>query len=909
MADIATLGIRVTTDGVQQASSNLDKLSKSSDTAAAAADRVDKTWQKATFSPQKLLTANESLKRYRQELDASAGASKRLADEAARNATALLRENGVRDRLSALLATNRGQRILEAEAARRTAEGIGKTTAGYTAAGLSAKQLVAAQRQLPAQFTDIFTTLAAGQSPLQVFLQQGGQLKDVFGGVGPALRASAGYIAGLVNPITIVAAVVAGLGLAWKQQQDRLDEFNISLAKTNNFIGLTAQQLAEFTAEIDAAGDATAGAATETVNRIVAGGRLTQEQFRQISQSVAEFSTLTGESIDSIVKKYEELAKDPLDALLKLNESERFLTQAQYDRVKALQDEGRQHDAATEAIRIYAENMDRATQQVRGNLSEIARLWIDVKNAASAAWQEIGNVADAIAGVTRRQAEANVRLVAGLAASARNLSYPGMLGAATGYVRNIPNVLSGPRADFSDVSARVLGSSQVIDSAAVRAQQQAEEKFQQVTLRYLTDRERLAKEIADIEAAGLKAGASRAEIEKQIARAQQAAAERAAKGSGGRKGAAATDYSASILAQLRQQIALNEEQARSEENLTASQRLRVRVLEQLDALGGKVTASQRAQIKAELDALESSDARTTALQAEKRLKEDLLRLNNQLAASEANRARSNQADLMSIGRGGDFVEEARRRLDIEREYEDGLRALRDRGIAEDSDSYRQQEAALRASRDRMLDMERDYFEQRKAMQADWRNGAVRALEDYMAEANDVASRTAEAIDGVLNSLQGTFEEFFRTGKLDWKGFLDDINAELARFFSQQLVKQLLSSFGGGAQSGAMASGSASSGIDLAGIIGSFFGGGRASGGPVRGNKLYEVGERGPELLQMGGRNYMIPGRDGYVQPNVSTQGGDLYQNIYLQGRIDKRSTDQLATESMRKQNLARRRTG
>ncbi|QLQ28524.1 MAG: phage tail tape measure protein [Pseudoxanthomonas sp.] len=818
MADIATLGIKVTTEGVAQASSDLDKLGRSGANAAVGAQKVVPAMDKAA---------------------------------------------------------------------------------------VSAKQLQFATRQLPAQFTDIFTGLASGQAPLQVLIQQGGQLKDTFGGVGPALRASVGYIAGLINPITLVAGAVAGLGLAWKQQQDRLDEFNISLAKTNNFIGLTAQQLAEFTAEIDAAGDATAGAATETVNRIVAGGRLTQEQFRLISQSVAEFSSLTGESIDSIVKKYEDLARDPLDALLKLNESERFLTRAQYDRVKALQEEGRQQDAATEAIRIYAENMDRATQQVRGNLSEIAKLWIDVKNAASGAWQEIGNVADAIAGVTRRQAEANTRLIAGLAASARNLSYPGMLGAATGYVRNIPNVLRRPSADFSDVSTRVLSGSQVVDSAAVRAQQQAEEAFDRLRVSNLSKAAKLEEEIADIRKKGLAAGKEESEIQKAIADARARYKESLPKGPKG------TDYSASILAQLRQQIALNEEQARSEENLSASQRLRVRILEQLDALGGKVTASQRAQIKAELEALESSDARAQAMQAEKRLKEDLLRLNNQLAASEANRARANQADLMAIGRGGDAVERARRALDIEREYEDGLRALRDRGIAEDSDSYRQQEAALRASRDRMLDMERDYYAQRDAMQADWKNGAVRAFEDYMAEANDVAGRTAEAIDGVLNSLQGTFEEFFRTGKLDWKGFLDDINAELARFFSQQLVKQLLSSFGGGAQSGAMASGGASSGIDWAGIIGSFFGGGRASGGPVLKGRLYEVGERGPELLQSGGRNFMIPGRDGYVQPNSAMQpaGGDLYQSITVQGRLDRRSVDQLAAESMRRQNLSRRRTG
>lgn len=822
MTSIATLGIKVTTEGVAQASSDLDKLGRSGANAAVGAQKVAPAMDKAA---------------------------------------------------------------------------------------LSAKQLQFATRQLPAQFTDIFTGLASGQAPLQVLIQQGGQLKDTFGGVGPALRASVGYIAGLINPITLVAAAVAGLGLAWKQQQDRLDEFNISLAKTNNFIGLTAQQLAEFTAEIDAAGDATAGAATETVNRIVAGGRLTQEQFRLISQSVAEFSSLTGESIDSIVKKYEDLARDPLDALLKLNESERFLTRAQYDRVKALQEEGRQQDAATEAIRIYAENMDRATQQVRGNLSEIAKLWIDVKNAASVAWQEIGNVADAIAGVTRRQAEANTRLIAGLAASARSLSYPGALGAATGYVRNIPNVLSGSNRPASASRPRAVFSDEVaLDTAALRAQIKAQEEFDRLRVSNLSKAAKLEEEIADIRKKGLAAGKSEAEIQKTIADARARYTESLAKGS---RGGSKTDPGVSILQQLRTQIALNEEQATSEKSLTESQRLRIRVTEQLESLGGKVSASRRAEIQAELERLNTTDAAVQKAKEQIQVETSLLRLREQIARTEAARAQANRVDLLGVGRGAQEVERQRRALDIEYDYQNELRELYRQAAREKRQVTQQEEDELRASRDRMLDMERDYYAQRDAMQADWKNGAVRAFEDYMAEANDVAGRTAEAIDGVLNSLQGTFEEFFRTGKLDWKGFLDDINAELARFLSQQLVKQLLSSFGGGAQSGAMASGGASSGVDWAGIIGSFFGGGRASGGPVRKGRLYEVGERGPELLQSGGRNFMIPGRDGYVQPNSAMQpaGGDLYQNIYLQGRIDRRSADQLAAESMRRQNLSRRRTG
>jgi phage-related minor tail protein len=42
-------------------------------------------------------------------------------------------------------------------------------------------------RSLPAQFTDIATQLAGGQSPFLILLQQGGQIKDQFGGVKGAL--------------------------------------------------------------------------------------------------------------------------------------------------------------------------------------------------------------------------------------------------------------------------------------------------------------------------------------------------------------------------------------------------------------------------------------------------------------------------------------------------------------------------------------------------------------------------------------------------------------------------------------------------------------------------------------------------------------------------------------------------
>ena len=65
-----------------------------------------------------------------------------------------------------------------------TRQKLGDFDDGLKKTGVSSAQTQAALRQLPAQFTDIFTSLAGGQNPLMVLIQQGGQIKDSFGGVG-----------------------------------------------------------------------------------------------------------------------------------------------------------------------------------------------------------------------------------------------------------------------------------------------------------------------------------------------------------------------------------------------------------------------------------------------------------------------------------------------------------------------------------------------------------------------------------------------------------------------------------------------------------------------------------------------------------------------------------------------------
>ncbi|WP_440090344.1 phage tail tape measure protein [Pseudomonas fragariae (ex Marin et al. 2024)] len=53
--------------------------------------------------------------------------------------------------------------------------------------GNTSAQTEQALRQLPSQFSDIFTSLIGGQNPLRVLVEQGLQIKDSFGGIGPTL--------------------------------------------------------------------------------------------------------------------------------------------------------------------------------------------------------------------------------------------------------------------------------------------------------------------------------------------------------------------------------------------------------------------------------------------------------------------------------------------------------------------------------------------------------------------------------------------------------------------------------------------------------------------------------------------------------------------------------------------------
>lgn len=336
------------------------------------------------------------------------------------------------------------------------------------------------------------------------------------------------------------------------------------------------------------------------------------------------------------------------------------------------------------------------------------------------------------------------------------------------------------------------------------------------------------------------------------------------------------DPTDSLLSRIREQIALNEEQAKSEDKLTTSERLHIEVTQALAELGGKATSAKRALIEAALKELDISGEQAEAAEREAKAKEQLARLTKQLAVEEDNRRAANAADLAELGHGEQFVQQMRRRLDIERDYAEGLKELRDRGVAENTEAYRQQESALRASRDRMLAEEMEYQQKRLAAEQDWSNGARAALEDFEAKAHDVAGATRDAIGSGLDGAADEITNFVTKGKANFGDLFESVIADFVRMESRILMSKALEwlagMFGGGMMAGT-ASGSFGAGAN-AGT--SSFVGPRAGGGGVQGAGMYEVVEQGnPELLRVGGKTYLMMGADsGEVVPaRMASPGG------------------------------------
>lgn len=252
-------------------------------------------------------------------------------------------------------------------------------------AGISVGQYNAAMRMLPAQFTDIATQLAGGQSPWLILLQQGGQVKDSFGGIIPTFRALLGSISPVMVGVGALATATGAMVYAWYQGSATLSDFNKTLVLSGNSAGLTSNRMLVLAKSGEQAGltfNQTSSALTELVNAGVRAGA----RFDDMSQAVAKFTEASGVPVDKVAAAFGKLTNDPTSGLIAMAQQFHNVTAEQIAYVAQLQRSG-DEAAALQAANDAATNGFRdQTKSLRDNMGSIESAADSLKRAFKSMW-------------------------------------------------------------------------------------------------------------------------------------------------------------------------------------------------------------------------------------------------------------------------------------------------------------------------------------------------------------------------------------------------------------------------------------------------------------------------------------------------------------------------------------------
>lgn len=450
--------------------------------------------------------------------------------------------------------------------------------------GQSAAQTAYAMRMIPAQMTDIIVGLSTGQSPFMVLMQQGGQLKDMFGGIGPAIKGVGGYVLGLINPVTLAAAAVGVLGLAYYKGSQEQGEFYKSLTLNGNLVGKTTGQLADMAARVSVVANSTTGVTAATLNQIVSSGKVAAESLERVTTAVVEISEATGIATEKLVGDFNDIAADPVAAITKLNDQYHFLTLATYNQIKALQDEGNQQDAARVATDAYANAMQQRANDIHQNLGILERAWDSLAKTAKGAWDAMLDIGREQTG-TERISQIRKELDWIDKAAGGKLFFGGRKAELEDELNNLQSQIT-----TEGVLTEIISSHDKAEQQRIKTQQEADRVNQQ----YLSNADKRNKAIKQ-QSEFLKAGAITAEqYSKNVSRINEMYKD--PKPPKTPKSKAYTEDAATrLLDQINQQTAALQSQLDASDKLNSATQARVKFEQQIADLKSKtqLTADQK----------------------------------------------------------------------------------------------------------------------------------------------------------------------------------------------------------------------------------------------------------------------------------------------------------------------------
>lgn len=223
-----------------------------------------------------------------------------------------------------------------------------------------------------------------------------------------------------------------------------------------------------------------------------------------------------------------------------------------------------------------------------------------------------------------------------------------------------------------------------------------------------------------------------------------------------------------------------------------------------DLDGKKLTADEKSVLarKDELiQALTLLDVKQQELQKQtalNELKKKTIQLTSQLAEEERAQRQQHDLDIATVGMGDQQRQRYQVQLSLRQKYQQQLEQLRrdsEQKGTYNTDDYRKAEQALTESLNRQLNENRRYWQQLEVVQGNWKNGVLRAFQDFTVDADNTAETAEQVFSSAFSNMGNGLATFVTTGKLNFKSFTSSVLSDMAKILAQATMMKSIKGIG------------------------------------------------------------------------------------------------------------------
>ncbi|ECW2977179.1 TPA_asm: phage tail tape measure protein [Salmonella enterica subsp. diarizonae] len=722
-------------------------------------------------------------------------------------------------------------------------------------------------------------------------------------------------IAGLIGGIS---AALYAMGKSSWDAYEANKALSDGLLLTGGYAAKNTTELRKMSDEIAALTGTSISSTQELITGFASSGKYTKEQIKSITQTVQEFNRYTKISSEQAQGYFSKIYSDPVRGLAELDKEFHFLKLSQLEYIDNLEKTKGKQEAVTAGVELFSDVMHKRLSNIAKDATPLEEMWKDIETWSSNAWNYVGQgfiaggnlIVDVIKGTID---QIQILLKTG------DLYIYGFLDTIYEKTKNVPglnHLLSG-LSDSKDIIA--TRKAEIADLWADYDKRNARVKLGENGYR---------PENWGTKATG--AVNEQDKIDKWMKDRKKH-----------KSGAYHDDEATRLLTQYREKGAklqgeIDNAQLHSNQKLTESEKELLALHARIDGMDRKHLTAADQSILAHQKELEV--ALELNVEKEKQLRHD--EALNRLQAKSVQLAQQHRQqleqlrtkgefDVASLGMGNKQRQRAQEEFNLKQQFANEQKEL-ERSAEKDGTLNSPQYFALVAKNaadlNEQLAQIKDNYANIDKAQGDWHAGAERAFQNFTENAMNVAGTTEQAFNLTFSSMTNGLETFVTTGKMNFRSFVAELLAGLAKIMAQMAMMQAATGIGkwlgfiGGAAGGAASGMGSGTAIQTAAANWSPFAKGGAISSPdlsmYSGQILTQptffkfarggvAGEAGPEAILPLARDSR-----GYMGVRLADKGGKQQLppiQITVTQHIDQRGTDQndQAAAQRNNQKLAR----